>query len=278
MTALTNGITIAEFQPQNNKQAYLAYLCGKEIDLPTPRTTEEVLLYQLCLNGTGGDETSVEIKDCAYLFADDGGGYVQEMRVPEIEALMPLVKKPTRATRMFYGWASADCPEEVDLSKVDWSECTDFKGMFGGNKTIKRVDFSSVDMSGCSSSSAAEDIFDSGCSAVEEVIGIYSKLPSDIKMRVTFRGSESSPKPLKRFTFASDMELPISCYAEPFNFVYCSFDREGMVEMFNSLPINEAGGNYAVIKITGNPCVTDGTLTDEDRAIATNKGWSLTEA
>lgn len=52
MKALKDGATInPKFQPQNNKQAYLAYLCGLNIALPEPRTAEEVLLYKLCADG-----------------------------------------------------------------------------------------------------------------------------------------------------------------------------------------------------------------------------------
>lgn len=43
-----------QFQPQNNKQAYLAYLCGLDITLPEPRTAEEVLLCKMCVDGIGG--------------------------------------------------------------------------------------------------------------------------------------------------------------------------------------------------------------------------------
>ncbi len=259
--ALSNGTTIAEFQPQNNKQAYLAYLCGADIALPSPRTVEEVLLYNLCVNGMGGGVGgSVEIKDCSYLFADDGGGYASEMRVGEIDTLMPLVKNPTKATRMFYGWTSKG-PTEVDLSKADWSKCTDFKGMFGDNRVIKRVDLSTVDMSGVNSNSSAEDLFDSYCTSLEEVFGVYHNLKSGTKLRITMRGTESAPKPLRRFTFAPDIKLPISCYAEPFNFAYCSFNREAMVELFESLPVNTEGGSYAQIKITGNPCLDAGMIT-----------------
>lgn len=50
-------------QPQNNKQAYLYYLNGMNTDLPEPRTVEEVLLYNLCVNssssGGGGDLTHI---------------------------------------------------------------------------------------------------------------------------------------------------------------------------------------------------------------------------
>lgn len=59
---------------------------------------------------------------------------------------------------------------------------------------------------------------------------------------------------------------------------YCSFDRDGMVEMFNTLPDVSnlgLGANNVKITITGNPCITDGTLTDEDKMIATEKGWVL---
>ena len=58
--------------------------------------------------------------------------------------------------------------------------------------------------------------------------------------------------------------------------------------MFNTLPdvsTQTYSENYKKITLTGNPCITgtlkDGTtcetLTDEDRAIATNKGWTLVE-
>lgn len=63
--ALVNRTTIAEFQPQNNKQAYLAYLCGADIALPEPRTTEEVLLHSLCVSGGvrsgGGNRPAVNV-------------------------------------------------------------------------------------------------------------------------------------------------------------------------------------------------------------------------
>lgn len=50
---MANGTPIAEFQPQNNTQAYIAYLCGAGIALPEPRTNEEALLYKLCVDGMG---------------------------------------------------------------------------------------------------------------------------------------------------------------------------------------------------------------------------------
>ena len=52
LKALKDGAKInPNFQPQNNKQAYFAYLCGLDIALPEPRTVEEILLCKLCTDG-----------------------------------------------------------------------------------------------------------------------------------------------------------------------------------------------------------------------------------
>lgn len=65
MTAITDGATInPNFQPQNNKQAYLAYLCGLDVALPEPRTVEDVLLCKLCVNGASvASVVSTEVEE-----------------------------------------------------------------------------------------------------------------------------------------------------------------------------------------------------------------------
>lgn len=50
----------------------------------------------------------------------------------------------------------------------------------------------------------------------------------------------------------------------------CAFSRDGLVEMFTGLP---AITTKRAITITGNPGVAD--LTEEDKAIATDKNWTL---
>lgn len=71
---MANGATInPKFQPQNNKQAYLAYLCGLEINLPAPRTAEEALMRLLCENGggnEGGDGIDVALTEQEALIAE----------------------------------------------------------------------------------------------------------------------------------------------------------------------------------------------------------------
>lgn len=67
LNALMNGAQIKpDFQPQNNKQAYLAYLCGLDIPRPEPRMAEEILLCKMCVDGVGGG--SLKTNDAAYLF------------------------------------------------------------------------------------------------------------------------------------------------------------------------------------------------------------------
>ena len=60
-------ISMENFQPQTNTQAYLARLLGREGDLPYPRTNEEALLYALATGGGvpggGGGDDSVSAED-----------------------------------------------------------------------------------------------------------------------------------------------------------------------------------------------------------------------
>jgi hypothetical protein len=51
----------------------------------------------------------------------------------------------------------------------------------------------------------------------------------------------------------------------------CSLLRDGIVNFFNSLPTITSS---KAITLTGNPGVSD--LTADDKAIATNKNWTLT--
>lgn len=52
----------------------------------------------------------------------------------------------------------------------------------------------------------------------------------------------------------------------------CAFQRQGLVELFESLPVYSGTGDKT-LTITGNPGVAD--LTEEDKAIATAKNWTL---
>lgn len=265
MSMISDETPLMEFQPQNNIQAYLAYLCGKEINLPTPRTNEEALLYQLCLNGgaSGGGVKFTGI-DGRYLFADNA-------RMDKIDETLAMCSELTSLEYMFYG--SDDTRFTFDMSKIDTSKVTTMKMMFAASG-VTSVDASKSDMDACTE---YESMFHN-CRHLEEIVG-FSAPYGNLTYPVGFpKGSSSTKYKLKRLTFRTDLPCAIR---SSIDIRFNSFDRNGMVEMFNTLPDVSALGlpDYkATIIITGNPCVTDGTLTDEDRAIATNKGWYLTEA
>lgn len=260
--ALTSGTPITEFQPQNNKQAYLAYLNGLDIELPEPRTNEEALLYNLCMSGMGGGDIVFTGTDGAYLFAGNA-------RMDKMDKIFSMCDGITSLYYMFYG---VDGKFAVDLSKLDTSKVTTTKMMFAASDVTK-VDFSKNDFSACTE---FESMFQT-CRYLEEIIG-FSAPYGNLTYPVGFpKGSSSTRYALKRLTFRTDIPCAI---CSPIDVRYNSFDREGVVEMFNTLPDITGLGlpDYkGCVYLAGNPCITDGTLTDEDRAIATGKGWTLAE-
>lgn len=187
----------------------------------------------------------------------------------------------TNMSEMFYNNSAL---EEVIMRGWDTAKVTNMQGMFQGTG-VKRIDFSTLDTSSLTSVS----YFAHENRKLEEIIGFSIMSRAGISFGPVPYASATARYGLKRLTFRTD--LPEGSYAirGAINIKYCSFERDGMVEMFNTLPdVSGLGLNasYTKITITGNPCLTgllkDGVtacdvLTDEDRAIATNKGWSLVE-
>lgn len=133
--ALARGAQVKQdFQPQNNKQAYLAYLNGLDISLPEPRTTEEVLLYNLCLNGGGTGGGSLKIRNAAYFF-------YQGNRLDQKDELFKVV---SGATDMSYMFASSGLTS-LDMSEIDTSNATSMEGIFDDcGSLMELTNFSAV--------------------------------------------------------------------------------------------------------------------------------------
>lgn len=151
------------FQPQNNKQAYLAYACGLLTDasaLPTPRTKEEYLLREYCLNGGGGE--NIEIEDVQFFFCYDH-------RLEQYEELLPLFGTLTDIKNMFKGCnftefdigalpvdnsgvgfnaVFEDCKKLVTLKRTGSDELRvhDFQNAFDSCEKLKNIDFKIVVM------------------------------------------------------------------------------------------------------------------------------------
>lgn len=66
-------------------------------------------------------------------------------------------------------------------------------------------------------------------------------------------------------------QAPFSGTAPQINVSYTGMDRAALVQLFNDLPTVSAG---QIISIVGCPGSSD--LTDDDKAIATEKGWTIT--
>lgn len=207
--------------------------------MPEPRTAEEALLYRLCLRGGVGG--SFKLDNASYLFYDG-------IRLNALSELLSILDSPTRADYMFF---NAKDLKEVDLSGVDWSKCTGVFNMFVASG-LERIDLSNCNFAVAKGSSAFR-----GCSELVEIIGIA--LP-DYRIMDDFfpKGTASEPYKLERLTFKEGV---MSC--GDVNISYCNMDRNGAIELFNSLsdwsrvtgdalPVE----SYRRITLIGNPCVT----------------------
>ena len=339
LKALKNGAKInPSFQPQNNKQAYLAYLCGLDIALPEPRTEEEVLLCKLCVDGgkylhtmtvtsvhlgkltmtlknnsaesltgvyrektdafngatliirgadIGLDEDFSGTVIC-YDFVDDFGNIAIDKDFPfpslgaqpnvinirQGEVIDTVTEQGgvviTDASYLFYYNARLDSINEL---LACCKNVTSAENMFCGCKDLTSVDLTDLDTS---QTSNFEGIF-YACMSLTEIIGFSA--PHKHVVKVDFpKGTVDAPSPLKRLVFK---DVPNAIHS-PIDISYCSFDRDGMVEMFESLTdfvaentLDNTPEMYRKITVTGNPCVTNYTLSYFDKKIATDKGWIL---
>lgn len=172
----------------------------------------------------------------------------------------------------------------IDLSCFDTSNVTYMPMLFYGCEKLESVDFSTFDTSKVSNDMSSMFY---NCIALKDITGFSAM--NKAGLRIDFpKGSSSKRYALKRLTFRDD--LPDGKYAirSAINISYCSMERSGFLEMIDTITDVSSlslSASYKKITITGNPCVTgtlsDGTacdvLTDEDRAIATAKGWTLVE-
>ena len=161
----------------------------------------------------------------------------------------------------------------LDLSSWDTSNVTDMGNVFTNCQALTSLSLSSWDTS---KTTNMYGLFNQ-CTVLTEILGFSAMNKAGLS--ITFpSGSSSKVYALKRLTFRTDLPDGVYSIRSAINIKYCSFERDGMVEMFNTLPDVSGlthSASYKTITITGNPCVTNATLTAEDEAIATAKGWTL---
>lgn len=222
----------------------------------------------------GGVSVVKSVKGAEYLFYNG-------TRLGNINELLPLVDASGgKMDYMFYGTKAF---EGADFRKMKTAGITSMNSAFRSSG-IKSIDLSQIDTSAVSS---ASDLF-GYCDSLEEITNFSFPAMTNNPSYFWPSGSLNSMLPLggyplRRLTFVQD--LPDGKYAINIhiNIAGCKFDRDAMAEMFQGLPesVMKHESTYDMnavkIKISSNPCVVDGTLTDDDRAIAVSKGWTLVE-
>lgn len=239
------------------------------------------------ISSGGGDEWY--ITDARYLFY--GGA-----RLNAKDVLLAKCKDVTSIEQMFY---NCNKLTSLDVSGWETGSVTNMSNAFTGCYRITSLDvrnwntgnvtemvsmfssctgLTSLDISGWDTGKAVNmhRIF-FGCAGLKEIIGFSATNKAGVTIGFPV-GYSHQHFALKRLTFRTDLPDGVYSIRSAINISYCSFERDGMVEMFNTLPDVSGLGlssSYTTITITGNPCVTDGSLTAEDEAIATAKGWTL---
>lgn len=271
------------------KNALATSIEGKGVAVPAGTKIDGMAALVDQIQGGGGSDFYID--DARYLF-------YQGARFSEKDRLFSSLKNVKSMYGMFERCVGLKsfCFSEIDTSKVetmenmfyyggltsisfdgiDTSSSPNMRNMFYWCRSITgTVDFGPVDTT---TVHAMSGIFDE-CVNIEELLNFSS-------IGAVGQGGSMFPcgnmygvqSKLRRLTFKTN--LPDGEYAirSAIDLTRSSFTRDGMVEMFNTLPdisgltLNDS---YKKITITANPCVTDGTLTDEDKAIAIGKGWTI---
>ena len=201
------------------------------------KVTSAAGIFQMCSGVTSLDLSGLDTSEStSFESAFESCSSLADLNISEWDT-----SKVTNISRMFYGCKNLN---DVDVSDWDVSNIAYMNHTFNGCASIKRLDLSKWDTSKVKS---MQGIF-YNCSLLEEIIGFGAPAATNIGFP---RGDIEYRPALKRLTFRTDIEKAIDA---DINIEYCSFERSGLVEMFNSLPdISDDSPRY--ITITGNPCV-----------------------
>lgn len=203
------------------------------------KVTSIASMFQMCSDLTSLDLSGLDISESTTMeSAFESCSALAELNIEGWDT-----SKVTNTSRMFYYCRKL---KSVDVADWDVSNVVYMNHMFNGCSSLERIDMSKWDTSKVKS---MQGIF-LGCESLEEIIGFSA--PLAVGTKIGFPSGYDDYRPaLKRLTFRTDIEKPIDA---DINIEYCSFERSGLVEMFNSLP-DISDGTTRYITITGNPCV-----------------------
>lgn len=195
-----------------------------------------------------------------------------------------LTISPTSTAQMYYGCSQI---KEVDLSGWNTSNTTDMSETFYSCRGLTEIDVTNLDTSNCSE---MYGLF-AGCHELKKIIGIEQL---DTSKNINFTNMFSNCQKLTKLpeidcssntTQTSSSNSPINnCYVlrdfgglKGFNKrLYCnsaySLSYESLLNIINGLADGVSGQTLYLHQ----DCVNQ--LSDDDIAVATNKGWSISPA
>lgn len=175
----------------------------------------------------------------------------------------------------------SSCYDLIAITKLDTSQVTSMASMFSACYSIKRIpemDTSKVVsmdnmLSNCRSLEYVPYMDTSKVITMEKIFYYCHSVSQILRLNISSAKSISTPfsncDSLSKLTFANEGSITRTT---TINLGSLVLSRNAILDLFDSLPI--VNNVTAKLTLTGNPGVPD--LTDEDKAIATRKGWTLT--
>lgn len=170
--------------------------------------------------------------------------------------------KNTSGVKEFQGMLMGTAIENVDLSPIDFSSAFALAWSFGSCPNLKSLDLSMITRT--SVTGEYWGYLAANCPKLERVNLSNVDFNGFTDFSTLFQGDTS----LTHIDFKASTGWGTTVY-NSIDFSYSPLDRETIVQFFNNL------GTGTGKSIVLNP-TTMGYLSEEDKAIATDKGWTLT--
>lgn len=175
----------------------------------------------------------------------------------------------------------SSCYTLIAIPRLNTSQVTSMASMFSACYSIKRIpemDTSKVVsmdnmLSNCRSLEYVPYMDTSKVTTMGKIFYYCHSVSQILRLNISSAKSISTPfsncDSLSKLTFANEGSITRTT---TINLGSLVLSRNAILDLFDSLPI--VNNVTAKLTLTGNPGVPD--LTDEDKAIATRKGWTLT--
>lgn len=254
---------------------------------PSPQEFSNWNIVDMCIKSTTalsiacGNSTYGKALGKLSYFRFDGENSISDMSnmFSNCYSLISIVDLNTtisqKMDRMFNNCYSLIALPTLEMGKVTstimmFNSCYSLKSL--GNMNTASVRYMSTMFTGCRSLTVAPQM---ETQSAENLSSLFASCTSlsiipalDLKSATNISNAFYACSALNKvdLTWSGSWQVPL-----PVSFLDCSLSYASIVSLFNSLPVLETA---STLTLTGNPGVYD--LTDEDKQIAINKGWTLT--